>query len=411
MLVRTHRQKSDAEAKLNESTAAAQRAADAATQAAAAAADARRRAEQADLQVRHSAIEEFVGSRVEQPLGVLASKDASDASLRSAYLQVQTNGLADLLARQQRAHAAWKAKSDRRQAAAALAAQTEAAAQKNVAKLASAEQAQSEMVAAVQQRLDSALAEAAALEAVDAEAAATLTSSEQALTDSVVAITARDSHSAGTAAVVTPRTSPGAGRTTTTIAAPTPTSSASPAAPPTTGSPRTTTSAPRTTTSAPRNPTTTTTVVRPPSATTSAPPVTIPYLPPVDVVRVGNTPLWVARSIAVQVKGLLDAAAANGIILSGGAYRNTAAQIELRKAHCGTSDYAIYQMPASQCHPPTAPPGRSMHELGLAIDFTCSGTLISNRASTCYQWLAAHASDFGLYNLPSEPWHWSTNGN
>ena len=410
MLVRTHRQKSDAEAKLNESTVAAQRAADAAAQAAAAAAEAHRRAEQADLQVRHSAIAELVGSRVEQPLGVLASKDASDASLRSAYLQVQTNGLADLLARQQQAHAAWKAKSERRQAAAALAAQTEAAAQKNVAKLASAEQAQSALVAAVQQRLDSALAEAAALEAIDAEAAATLTSSEQALNDSVVAITAGDSRPTATAAVVTPRTSPGTGRTTTTTAptptsSPTPTSAAPPAAPSTTGSPRTTTSAPRTST------TTTTAVVRPPSATTTAPPVTIPNLPSVDVVRVGNTPLWVARSIAVQVKGLVDAAAASGIILSGGAYRNMAAQIELRKAHCGTSDYAIYQMPASQCHPPTAPPGRSMHELGLAIDFTCSGTLISNRASTCYVWLAAHASDFGLKNLPSEPWHWSTNGN
>ena len=30
-------------------------------------------------------------------------------------------------------------------------------------------------------------------------------------------------------------------------------------------------------------------------------------------------------------------------------------QMELRRAHCGTSDYAVYQMPPSQCSPPTAP--------------------------------------------------------
>ena len=26
-------------------------------------------------------------------------------------------------------------------------------------------------------------------------------------------------------------------------------------------------------------------------------------------------------------------------------------------------------------------------------------------------WLAANAGSFGFRNLPSEPWHWSTNGN
>ncbi|MDP9072547.1 MAG: hypothetical protein M3N68_14935 [Actinomycetota bacterium] len=28
-----------------------------------------------------------------------------------------------------------------------------------------------------------------------------------------------------------------------------------------------------------------------------------------------------------------------------------------------------------------------------------------------FQWLAGNASRFGFYNLPSEPWHWSVNGN
>ena len=52
-----------------------------------------------------------------------------------------------------------------------------------------------------------------------------------------------------------------------------------------------------------------------------------------------------------------------------------------------------------------------MHEQGLAIDFTNNGRLISSRSDPAFQWLSGNASRFGLYNLPSEPWHWSTNGN
>ena len=52
-----------------------------------------------------------------------------------------------------------------------------------------------------------------------------------------------------------------------------------------------------------------------------------------------------------------------------------------------------------------------MHEQGLAIDFTHGGSLISSRSSAAFQWLAANAGRFGFRNLPSEPWHWSTNGN
>ena len=61
---------------------------------------------------------------------------------------------------------------------------------------------------------------------------------------------------------------------------------------------------------------------------------------------------------------------------------------------------------ASQCTPPTAKPGTSMHEKGLAIDFE----LCSTRTTTCHTWLAKHAATYGFKNLPSEPWHWSTTG-
>jgi D-alanyl-D-alanine carboxypeptidase len=51
-----------------------------------------------------------------------------------------------------------------------------------------------------------------------------------------------------------------------------------------------------------------------------------------------------------------------------------------------------------------------MHERGLAVDFTLDGALIGTRSNRGYVWLAANAARFGLYNLPSEPWHWSTDG-
>jgi hypothetical protein len=52
-----------------------------------------------------------------------------------------------------------------------------------------------------------------------------------------------------------------------------------------------------------------------------------------------------------------------------------------------------------------------MHERGLAVDFTCDGGgAIGSHDSPCFQWLAEHGEDYGFYNLPSEPWHWSANG-
>ena len=40
-----------------------------------------------------------------------------------------------------------------------------------------------------------------------------------------------------------------------------------------------------------------------------------------------------------------------------------------------------------QCTVPTAPPGSSMHERGLAIDFTSNGRTIGSRSSPAFQWL------------------------
>ena len=118
----------------------------------------------------------------------------------------------------------------------------------------------------------------------------------------------------------------------------------------------------------------------------------------------------VNSEIADDVAGLVDALEAQGFDMGGWGYRSHQRQIELRRAHCGTSEWAIWHMPASQCRPPTARPGRSNHEKGLAIDFTESGRLIRTRSNPAFQALRNLAPQFGLKNLPSEPWHWSVDG-
>jgi probable HAF family extracellular repeat protein len=120
--------------------------------------------------------------------------------------------------------------------------------------------------------------------------------------------------------------------------------------------------------------------------------------------------ITVNAAIAGQLEAMLAAAEADGIGLTGSGYRDTARQIALRREHCGTSDYAIYEMPARNCSPPTARPGTSRHERGLAIDFSCDGELIRRRSNPCYRWLAENAAAYGLFNLPSEAWHWSVDG-
>ena len=113
-----------------------------------------------------------------------------------------------------------------------------------------------------------------------------------------------------------------------------------------------------------------------------------------------------SETIVNSTRRLLAAAKADGLKLCGGGYRSASAQIAVRKANCGTTYYDVYEKPANQCTPPTAIPGRSEHEKGLAIDFESCET----RSTACYRWLAAHAATYGFKNLPSEPWHWSTTG-
>ena len=111
--------------------------------------------------------------------------------------------------------------------------------------------------------------------------------------------------------------------------------------------------------------------------------------------------------IVAELNAMIAAAAIDGTTLTiGNSYRNPQQQIDLRRQHCGPTHYDIYERPSGECHPPTARPGSSQHEKGLAIDFASCST----HSSACYVWLAANADRFGFYNLPSEAWHWSTTG-
>ncbi len=136
--------------------------------------------------------------------------------------------------------------------------------------------------------------------------------------------------------------------------------------------------------------------------------VTVPPDSDIELVTVGG--ITVNVLVEDQVRGILAAMSARGFNLGGGGYRSIESQIRLRRANCGTSDYAIWEMPASRCRPPTARPGLSQHEVGLAIDFTLNGRVLRTRDSDVFRALAEIAPQFGFYNLPSEPWHWSTTG-
>ncbi|CAB4709115.1 MAG: hypothetical protein F2934_04975 [Actinobacteria bacterium] len=119
------------------------------------------------------------------------------------------------------------------------------------------------------------------------------------------------------------------------------------------------------------------------------------------------------RSIGDAFARLVALAAADGINLTGGGYRSAQAQINLRRGNCGPTDYDIWLRPPSECSPPAARPGRSMHEKGLAIDVRCNGRLISRYSDPCFAWMVEHAPRVGLHNdvTHREAWHWSTNGN
>ena len=137
------------------------------------------------------------------------------------------------------------------------------------------------------------------------------------------------------------------------------------------------------------------------------------YLTSLSVRRWGSsdqTTTLIHRCLQRSVDLLLrdfNAQATSENHLGGWVWRSNDRQIDLRQEHCGTTPYDIYEKPANQCSPPTARPGYSSHQDGLAIDFYCqSGILTENNCGGAFQWLDCNAARYGLVNLPSENWHW-----
>ena len=114
----------------------------------------------------------------------------------------------------------------------------------------------------------------------------------------------------------------------------------------------------------------------------------------------------VNRSIADSVKRMIVDANKAGITLRGSGWRSSLQQKAARIANGYTSDS---QPSGSGGRTPTAVPGSSRHEAGLAIDFT-HGSRSLNRSDPEFQWLQANAAKYGFQNLKSEPWHWSVDG-
>ncbi|GEL99576.1 D-alanyl-D-alanine carboxypeptidase family protein [Cellulomonas terrae] len=103
---------------------------------------------------------------------------------------------------------------------------------------------------------------------------------------------------------------------------------------------------------------------------------------------------------------LMATARADGIDLRAWGWRSSSQQIALRAANCSPTEA---DPSVVTCRPQTAPPGTSRHERGLALDFTVDGKVL-RAGSPAFLWLTEHAADYGLENLPGEPWHWSVDG-
>jgi D-alanyl-D-alanine carboxypeptidase len=315
-------------------------------------------------------IEAFINPPAENAMETLSAATLSDATVKQSILTSQSNANADVLTQLEAAQSELAEVKAAQGEAASEAEQRAAEAELALADLVSSQSQESLFVLAVQDRLAASLAEADALATVDPAAAETIRAREAEIAAAIGQIVAGRQQRESEAALHRAMEEAAAKAAAEAAARPSSSSSAGGGGGslgPATGS----------------------------LSTVSCP---------------GGGSITVDSSLAGSLRSMLDAAAADGLDMCGGGYRDPAAQIAVRRANCGTSNYAIYEAPPSSCSPPTARPGTSMHEQGLAIDFTCNGGGSLSTSSPCFSWLRSNADSYGLYNLPSEPWHWSTDG-
>ena len=320
---------------------------------------------QLEERVRDFAVEAFINPPAEDAMAALEADDPQEAAERRALLELQNERDSDILDQLAAAKEDLKVQEQLAAEAAQVAEDKRAEAAARLDEVEAARDQQAAFAVEVQNRLDHALAEVAALEKLDAELSEEIRKQQEELARQAEIARAQELAAQQAAQQAAAQQSVADD------------SSSSPSAP-----------------SAP--------IDSQVSGSGSIVSVSCP----------GGGSISISSSVSGNLASMLEAASADGVMLCGGGYRSPDAQIAVRQSNCGTSYYAIYQMPSSSCSPPTAPPGTSMHEQGLAIDFTCDGGgAISSQSSHCFTWLAANAASYGFYNLPSEPWHWSSNGN
>jgi len=384
---------------LDAAVAAQQAAYEAAVVAAGEAAAAERQAErdlrtaERDVEVLEQAIAEMaVASYVHPPTADLVQSlqaaTLSDALKQQVFLAARAQRDLDLLDLLEDAEARAEQRAAELAAAVEAATAAVAAADAELVRLEAEREEQVRFATDLQGRIDGALAEAAALADLDAELSAQIVLEQQALLARLPPVPVPVP-----APAPAPEPEPEPVEPDVPVPPPAPSAPEVPSAP--ADEPEPAPTAPPTTRPPTSSPRPTTTVTRPRTPT-----------PPLATVR-GFT---VHAEIADELEAMLAAAEADGFDFGGSAYRSTERQIQLRIANCGPTDYDIWYRPASTCSPPTAVPGRSLHEQGRALDLTDEGRLITSRANDGFQWLAENAATYGFFNLPSEPWHWSTTG-
>lgn len=116
----------------------------------------------------------------------------------------------------------------------------------------------------------------------------------------------------------------------------------------------------------------------------------------------------VSPTMAAAWRPLVEAAKADGVNITGGGWRSSERQAELRRQN-GCPDLTS---PSRTCDTPTAPVGTSKHERGEAVDVVdASGDSIT-QADPEFRWLDANAARYGIRSLThiGEPWHWELAG-
>ena len=135
-------------------------------------------------------------------------------------------------------------------------------------------------------------------------------------------------------------------------------------------------------------------------------------LPPIGNVNVVNAGgIYVAALDRGQRVSPSRCRAADGVPLAGWGYRDTSAQVALGRRTAARASTRSTRCRRTNAIPRPRRRARRCTNAASRSTSPVAAPTIGSHSSPCYKWLSAHASQYGLYNLPSEPWHWSTNGN